>query len=39
MFGDGTLSVGLAVVAQLLANGPLEESLATFAAHCTIVPT
>ena len=38
MFGDGTLALGLAGVAQLLANRSLEETLAAFTAHSSIMP-
>jgi hypothetical protein len=38
MFGDGTLALGLASVAQLLANRSLEETLAAFTAHSSIMP-
>jgi hypothetical protein len=38
MFGDGTLALGLASVAQLLPNRSLEETLAAFTAHSSIMP-
>ncbi len=38
MFGDGTLALGLAGVAQLLADRSLEETLAAFTAHSSIMP-
>jgi hypothetical protein len=37
MFGDGTLAVGLAGVAQLLPDRPLEEPLAPFTGHGSIM--
>ena len=39
VLGDRTLATGLACVAQLLADRPLEESLAALTAHSTIVAT
>ena len=39
VLGDRTLATGLACVAQLLADRPLEESLAALTAHSAVVTT